>query len=177
MLFANIRTMLTAAVAACYMADEGASETLLDLESINDIDLSTVEDVPEFVEPPNGVYQLGLKAKIEGYKNKEGEANTRIRHIYEIQKVIELADKTELEPTEGSLFSETFVANGEGLKYWKAKAKSILGDLGNSKVSEVLNELNSGVSFRATTKLKKTADKNDKTKEFTNVQIRVVSQE
>lgn len=155
---------------------EVTNETLLDLENLDEMDVGGIEAAPEFIEPPVGRYRLGLQAKVEKYE-KDDESKRRVRFIYNIRDVVELKDKTALVPAEGSLFSETFTVTPEGLKYWKSKAMSILGELGTATFGEVMNELNKGVSFLADVKTKQTTGKDAEgnKKEFTNVQVRVIS--
>lgn len=164
-----------------------ATETLIDLDNLDDIQLNGVEAAPEFIEPPHGRYKLGVQAKIEAYEKDEKDAEgdktgekipaKRIRFTYSILEVIELKDKRELIPAEGSLFSETFTATSEGLPYFKTRATAILGELGNASVKEVINELNNEmVTFVADVKLRVTKQKDDEGNErsFTNVNVRVV---
>lgn len=163
-------------------------ETLLDLDNLDDISLAGIEAAPEFIEPPTGRYKLGVQAKMEEYekdeKDAEGEKTgekvkaKRIRFTYSILETMELKDKKDLQPADGSLFSETFTATSEGLPYFKTRASAILGDLGNATIKEVITELNNEVvTFVADVKTRSTkqkdADGNERT--FTNVNVRVVT--
>lgn len=157
-------------------------ETLLDLDSVEDLDFDSIEDAPGFVTPPNGLYLLTLdKACIEAYKtkakgDKPSENRKRFAHYYSIAKVLELEDANEQAPKEGDKFSERFMMNEQGLKYWKTKAKSILGEIGKVSVANVLKELSSGqYTFKAKIQLKKTTG--DDKKEYTNIQVRVIAKE
>jgi len=159
-----------------------SEETLLDLDSVEDMDFDTIEDAPGFVTPPNGLYVLTVtKACIEAYKTKArngkpSENRKRFAHYYSIDKVIELEDANEQSPKIGDKFSERFMFNDQGLKYWKTKAKSILGDIGKQTVANVLKELSNGsYTFKAKIQLKDT--KGDDGKTYTNVQVRVMSKE
>lgn len=154
------------------------NETLLDLDNFDDLSVDGIEAAPEFIEPPTGRYKLGVTAKIETYPDKETEEEKkRIRFIYDIQEVAELKDSKALIPAVGSLFSETFTVTAEGLKYWKTRSVAILGDLGKATVKEVIETLNGGVSFLADVKTRtstqKDADGNKR--EYTNVNVRVIS--
>jgi hypothetical protein len=158
------------------MAEETNDDvTLLDLDNLDDLDVSSFEAAPEFIDPPKGRYILNLTAKVEPYE-KDGEDKKRSRCIYSVKDAVELANKKDLVPAEGSMFSETFQVNPEGMKYWKSKAIAILGDLGNSTVGDVLRELNNGVQFVADVRMKtstgKDADGNART--YENVQVRIV---
>lgn len=165
-------------------AVEKTEATLLDLDTVEDMDFDSIEDPPGFVNPPDGVYDLRItKACIEKYKVKNpgpGESNERKRfaHYYTIERVVEIADSTEQEPKVGDKFSERFMMNEDGMKYWKGKAKAILGDVGKVSVSNVLAELSSGnylVRARITNKKSKgkkgTPDEN---KEYNNTNVRII---
>lgn len=156
--------------------------TLLDLDDVEGMDFDSIEDPPGFVTPPNGVYDLTVtKAVIEKYKTRE-EPNVekkRFANYYEIVSVVEIEDANEQEPKQGDKFSERFMMNEQGMKYWKGKAKAILGDVGKVTVANVLKELSSGnYTFRARITNKKTMGKkgspNEK-KEFTNTNVKVLA--
>lgn len=164
------------------VVNEG-QETLLDLDSVENMSFDSIEDAPGFVTPPNGIYILSLdKAAIESYKTKakdgqESENRKRFSHYYGIVAVKELEDVKDQAPPIGSKFSERFMFNEKGLSYWKSKAKDILGELGQGvTVANVLQELNSGTySFIA--KIANKKSKGQDGKEYTNTQVRVVSRE
>ena len=149
-------------------------ETLLDLDSVDDLSFDDIPDAPGFVQPPDGTYTLCVeKACIETYKTKEGESRKRFAHYYSIASVLELADQTEQKPGIGDKFSERFMMNEKGLQFWKTKAKQILGDVGKITVSNALNELSTGnYTFKARVQSKKSKGKDGK--EYTNVQVRVL---
>jgi len=163
-----------------------SNETLIDLDNLDNIDMSTMESAPEFIEPPAGRYKLGVQAKIEEYekdevidKEKTGEKvkAKRIRFTYDIQETLELKNKKDLTPAEGSLFSETFTATAEGLPYFKTRAASILGDLGNATIKEVIGTINKEtIGITADVKVKTTTvkDADGNSKDYTNVNVRVI---
>lgn len=161
--------------------ETSSEETLLDFSNteLDDIDLGTIDTLPSFLQPPEGTFVLHMeKASVEKKVDKETKVvKKRIQHLYSIYKTIELADSSELIPPDGSLFTENFQLNAEGLKYWKKKATQILDvkSIDNSKLTDVLKELTDGkYYFNAKIVLKKTQNKADG-KEYTNVQVRVVS--
>lgn len=165
------------------------TDTLLDLDNLEDMSMENTEAAPEFIEPPSGRYRLGVQVKTEAYEadetdtdgNKTGEKvpAKRIRFIYTIQEVLELKNKKELTPAEGSLFSESFKATAEGLRYYKRRAMDILGDLGNATIKDINNTLNEdAVSFVADVKTSDTTVVDKETGEkrtFTNTRVRVVT--
>lgn len=149
-------------------------ETLLDLDNVDDLELDDIPDAPGFVQPPDGVYILNVeKACIEKYKTKEGEEKKRFSHYYAIASIIELLNSSEQAPNTGDKFSERFMMNEDGLKYWKTKAKAILGDVGKISVANALAELSTGnYSFKARVQTKESKGKDGKT--YKNVQVRVI---
>lgn len=156
--------------------------TLLDLDSLENGTLDDVEAAPDFVEPPTGDYLLGIsKAGIEEFLSKKAkeegkEPVTRIRFIYTVKKVHQLADANELQPAEGSLFSENFQGTSEGLRYFKKRVQDILGGADKIKgatIKDICNELEAGgYEFNARVTLKVTKDK-ETGNEYRNVNLRV----
>lgn len=163
-------------------ATEALQETLLDLDSVEDMDFESIEDAPGFVTPPNGLYLLTVqKACVEAYKTKArdgkpSENRKRFAHYYTIDKVLELEDTSEQAPKEGDKFSERFMFNEQGVKYWKTKAKAILGEVGKVSVANVLTELSTG-NYHFKAKIQNKKSKGDDGKEYTNTQVRVLAKE
>jgi len=162
--------------------EDASNETLLDgdIEDLDTISADTIEDQPGFVDPPTGIYTLSVqKAATEIYVPKKGDnANkrmSRIKHIYRIDNVVEISDKSELIPPENALFSEQFSGNADGRKYWKFKAKAILNrkELGKATIKEICEELtNNSTPFRA--KVINQQKTGDDGTVYTNIQVRVV---
>lgn len=152
--------------------------SLLDLDDIDNLDFDSIEDPPGFVTPPNGIYDLRItKGCVEKYKVKENpnEERKRFANYYEVIAVRELEDPNEQMPKEGDKFSERFMMNEQGMKYWKGKAKAILGDMGKVTVANVLKELSSGnYEFRAKITNKKSKNEKDG-KEYTNTNVKVIA--
>lgn len=158
-----------------------AEDTLLDLDNLDNLDVSTVEAAPEFIEPPTGRYKLSVQVKKEEGKPAEGDEEAkaaRFRFIYSVVEVVQLKDKNELLPAIGSLFSESFSATQEGLKYWKQRATAILGDLGKATIKEV-NEQLGEAQFTADVRLdiSKAKDKDGNIREYKNIRVKVISEE
>lgn len=106
--------------------------TLLDLDSLLDGTLDSVEDLPDYVTPPTGLYVLTLpECKLETFtkRGKDGakdEPNqVRIRLTYKVEGVLETEEGT-YPPADGSLFSDTFMFNDMGKAIFKKTAKAIL---------------------------------------------------
>jgi hypothetical protein len=140
-----------------------AENTILDLDSMMDMEMSKVEDVPNYVTPPDGLYTFSVQeVKSEKYtsKAKDGKPETkgqRIRITYVIDGVVECDDAAP--PAVGSMFSESFMATEDGLKYFKRQAKNIMNveDLDKATLRDVMDGL-TGTKFNAKTQLKKSSD-------------------
>lgn len=101
--------------------------TVLDLDSILDMTLDNVKDVPDYVNPPSGAYLLSITdAKFEIKKNKEGEKIGRFTITYKVEDTVELVSDKELPVAEGSLFSESFTYTEDGIAFLKKQAKKLL---------------------------------------------------
>lgn len=154
--------------------------SLLDLDNLSDMNMDEIPDAPGFVDPPDGIYVLRCtKACIETYKTREepNKDKKRFAHYYAIEKVIELDNSDEQEPSVGSKFGERFLVNADGMKYWKSKAKAILGDVGSISVADALAELSTEeyvFKARVQTRESKGKKESDKNKTYRNVQIRVL---
>lgn len=151
--------------------------TLLDLDNIEDVAMGNIEDLPEFVTPPDGVYVFATNtAKSSSSKDKEtGELRKRINHTYSICKILQVADPNALVPPLGSLVGENFTFNDMGLKVWKAKIKGVLGNFFTAEmtIKEALAEINDNqYYFVGKTRVKKSTGKNGQ--DYENVQIQFV---
>lgn len=147
--------------------------TLLDMDSILDQTLDNVEDVPDYVTPPAGLYVLKINdAKIESYKNKKGEEGLRIKLVESIVATEDCGD--EVPPAAGSLFSETFQATEDGLKFFKKQAKRILNveDISGVSIRDILDSLKN-VEYRAKVTIKRTPNK-DGGDPYENIQVRPI---
>lgn len=166
---------------------EEISSTLLGLDDIENMDFDSIEDAPGFVQPPDGIYKLMVfKADLNKYKVKpenqvpgEPTEKKRFRLFYEIMEIEEMDEAAEQKPKVGDKFSENFMVNEEGVKYWKSKAKAIMGrELGKVTVANVLKELGAGnYEFRAkvqNTENEGKAGTANAGKKFKNTNVRVI---
>lgn len=147
------------------------NETLLDLDSILDVDLGSVEDVPDYVIPPEGNYVLTCKeAKVDTYKDKETKVDIpRIKVTMQVDETIELANEKELPVANNSLFTLTFQASQDGLKYFKKFAMKVLNvdDMNDATVRQAMDALEN-YQFKAAITIRK-SESNGKTHENVNV--------
>lgn len=161
---------------------EEKKESLLDMDSILNQSIDEVETAPEFVVPPDGAYLLGIAdAKLESYDftDKETgaeEERTRIKLFYQVVQTHKLVSEEESPVPAGSLFTEQFMTNPQGLSYFKRQAKNILGEdtIKGTSIGEILKELPNNHSFNADVRTKQTTvGKGDAAKTYRNVQVRI----
>ena len=154
--------------------------TILDLDTMMDMAMDSIETLPDFVTPPAGTYNLGInKAFIEEYQTKQtatekAKKSTRIKILYAVDSTIELSSN-EQPVKDGALFSEQFMGTSEGLKYFKRQAMNILNVEEESLKGVSLKEILAGlmdVHFKARITIKKSAKEGGG--EYENVQVRPV---
>lgn len=148
-----------------------SNDTILDLDALLDSTMDGVKDVPDFVNPPAGVYMLRVKeAKSEQYtqKAKDGKPEQKALRLKIMYEVAETIETKEAPVADGSLFSESFMATEDGLGYFKNQAKKIFNvkELGDAKIRDILESL-TGQEFKAAITIRKTG-------EYENVQVRPV---
>lgn len=177
----SILSLLCAAALPLMMAEESVGgDTLLDMDDILGTSLDDVESAPEFIDPPDGNYNLDIqKVGLENYESKDKDTQQvskkrRLRITYAVHKTIELANPNELTAPDGSLFSETFMINPEGLKYFKRQAKNVLGEDNIKEVplKDIMNEMMNDKTVKAKVKTKTTTGDNGK--EYSNVQVHIL---
>lgn len=152
--------------------------TLLDLDALMDSKLDSVESLPDYMNPPPGLYVLTcVSGKIEKYDikeegNKTGEQGNRIKLTYRVDETKEVV-AGEMAIPDGSLFTETFQGTEEGLKYCKKACMNILGikDFEGASLGEILDGI-SNAQFNARITIRKSEPTPGKV--YENVQIRAV---
>lgn len=163
------------AVGSVEQVDENMN-SLLGMEEMENMSFDEVEANPGFVQPPVGVYRIGLhQANIKTRKNKEGKLQRNINHIYKILATEELADSSEKPVADGGLFSERWQMTPEGLGYWKPRVSEIIGEgqTTGMRVTDVVRLLNDGgYTFKAKISHRETKDKDGKT--YININIQVI---
>ena len=143
---------------------------LLDLDALLDSNMDAVPDVPDYVTPPAGTYVLSIAdADISKTAGKDGKPDTiRLNLTYKIDQSVEVEG---MPVADGSLFSERFTYNEQGLGYFKRQAKNILNEnIDGVSIRDVLATLKEGIPFKAVITLSKSGD-------FTNVRVRPVHEE
>jgi hypothetical protein len=157
---------------------EKQKESLLDMDSILNQSIDDVETAPEFVVPPDGAYVLGISdCKLEEYdfedkESKEKEKRTRIKIFYAVASTTKLASEEESPVPVGSLFTEQFMTNPQGLSYFKRQAKNVLGEenIKGVTIGEIIKELPNNHFFNADVRVKE-SKVGEKT--YRNVQVRI----
>lgn len=142
--------------------------TILDVDSLLDTQMDSVETMPDYVTPSKGVYQLKVKeAGIVAGKEKDGVKTNRLSITYEIAETLE---SDEAPYPNGSLFSERFTATEDGLKYFKKQATKILNvaDMTGATLRDIMDGLQN-VEFKAVITVRSSTGDNGKTYENVNV--------
>ena len=151
--------------------------TILDLDALLDSTLDNVADMPDYQNPPAGLYKLAVaKVEIDEY-SKKAEPTVKLKRIkmeYKVAATVQLADAKDLPVADGTIFSENFSANEDGLAFFKKAAKKILNvaDLDGVSLRDVFASL-VGAEFDAKITIKETKSA-DGSATYENVRINVV---
>ncbi len=153
------------------------ASTILDLDAMMDETLDNVPDMPDYQNPPDGLYKLVCKeVKTETYtsKPKDGKpasSGTRIRMTTAVVATTEFPSGMPV--PDGTLFSETFQGTEEGLGYFKARAIKVLNvaDVKGVSLRDIYAEL-TGKEYDAkiSTKVSKVGDN-----VYENLNVRVIA--
>ena len=151
--------------------DSGSSEvgSSVDMDSILNEDLDNIPDMPDFVNPKEGVYLLHVE---EVDLAKEIGDNRAISISYTIKELIQ-AKGTEMgdDVKEGDKFSELyFMSTPKGAEYVKQHLKKILApvsiQMGTANLRDTLQAF-SGCDIYGVVKLKR--DRDDKNKYYPQI--------
>ncbi|WCD44286.1 hypothetical protein Tiera_030 [Polaromonas phage Tiera] len=152
--------------------------TLLDLDSLMDTKLDSVATLPDFMNPPNGLYRLAVtEAGLKKYDVKDeagkatGDSAHRISITYKVVTTREY-DSSELPVPDGTLFTEGFQGTEQGLEYFKKRAMGILNvkEFDGASLGDIFTGLvNEEFEAKLTTKTAKVGNK-----EYENLQIRIL---
>lgn len=153
-----------------------SEQTILDLDAMLDIEMDKVETLPDYVTPPPGIYLLKVEeAAVKEYTikakdNKPAGKGNRLNITYSVVKTIETTD---LPVKDGSLFSESFMATEDGIKFFKKQAMNIMNvtDLTGARMKDVLDGLKD-IEFKSKITIRKTPDGSGG--HYENVQVRPV---
>jgi hypothetical protein len=152
-----------------------SENTILDLDALLDASLDNVADLPDYINPPTGLYVIDVdNAEIKAPKSaKDKDGNKKASTIVVTYKVAETVETEGVPVPVGSLFSERFQGTQEGLEYFKRKAKNILNtdDLTGVPLKDILAELKNqkGLKGKVITAMTKADD--GKTYENCNVRF------
>lgn len=154
-----------------------ANDTILDLDAMMDSALDAIPEAPDYITPPAGNYMLEVNnVENDKYKDKEQVEKTRIKITYKILSTIDLSDTTQLPVSDGTLFTETFMATEQGVGFFKKQAKNVLNvsTVDGTPLRDIYNTLK-GVQFKAAITIRKTPGTGKNLgKEFENATIRPV---
>lgn len=161
---------------------EAIDTTLLNMEDALSMNLDEVAEAPDFVDPPTGNYILTImKAGLEEYETKDRETKEdvkrkRLRVSYAISSTVELAKPGEDKVPNGSMFSETFMLNKDGLSFFKKQAVKILGadNIAQVHLQDILTEMSNKHFFEANVRMKEsTKGEGEDRKTFRNANVRI----
>ena len=146
--------------------------TILDMDAMLDQTLDNVEDVADFVTPPAGNYVLGHEScAVDRYKSKDGSEGVRIKAQLKVVSTVELEGEA-LPVADGSLFSLTWQATEDGLKYFKKYAKQVLNveDLDGVTLRDIMASVADVKEFNARVTIRRSPKEGGG--EYENVQVR-----
>lgn len=146
---------------------------VLDLETMANETLDSIEEAADFQNPPAGEYSIQVDdAKIDKYKNKEGEEKQRIKITYSVLETISLASDEPPVPN-GTLFTETFTATEQGLSFFKKRAREVMdvSDTAGVTLGDMMSSIK-GAAVHCRISIKKSPKPGGG--EYENVQIRIV---
>lgn len=151
--------------------------SILDIDALMDMEMDKIETLPDFINPPAGLYQLMCKeAKFEKFTSEKlpGVEQTRIRVTTAVETTYEVENGNS-PVADGSLFSESFQGTEEGVKFFKKAAMGILGvsDFEGAKLRDVMEAV-AGVSYKARITVRTTKATDGSGKTYENLNIRAV---
>lgn len=148
--------------------------TILDLDQLLDATLDGVEDIPDYLTPPTGLYKLSIiEAEIKAGKKadpakKQAAKAARIVITYKVDSTVE----TEGMPVpDGSLFTEGMQGTEDGLKFFKKQARKLLNveSLDGVPIRGILDALKEVQLFDARITVRKSTG--DQGQEYENVNV------
>lgn len=148
-------------------------EKILDLDAMLDGNMDAVEDIPDYVTPPAGVYMLKInKVELDKREGKDGADDT-IRIVSTIE-VVESKEVEGMPVADGSFFTERFTYSEEGLQYFKRFAKNWLNtsDINGVSLRDTFEALTSNPPITAVVTVATTKGKDGK--DYTNTRVRPV---
>ena len=152
-----------------------SDNTILDLDSMMNDSLDNIPDAPDYVQPPNGEYNLNVKdCAVDKYETKKepGVQKQRLKITYSISQTLSTLNNEPPVP-DGSIFTENFMATEQGLSFFKKRIKEIMGasDVAGVSLGDMMNSVK-GMDFSARVSIKKT--KGSDGTEYENIQLRVL---
>ncbi len=155
-----------------------AENTILDLEAMANESLDSIQEAPDYSNPPPGEYVLDVKdAAIDKYTSKDepGVQKQRIKITYAVAETVQLAG-TEPPVPDGTLFTETFMATEQGLSFFKKRIRELMNaeSVDGVSLSDMMNSVKGQqVKARLSIKLSpKPANKGGGN--YENLQIRIL---
>ena len=151
--------------------------TILDLDALLETKLSGVETLPDYMNPPSGLYVLTIKEcgpkkyKLKDANKKEtGEEAHNISLTIEVTETLQLADG-EIGVPNGTLFTERFQATEQGLQFFKKRAMGVLNetDFGDAGLGDIFAAMKEA-QFKARVTYRKSTGQEGQVYENLNMQ-------
>ena len=127
-----------------------SDEKMLDLDSMLEDTLDTIEEMPDYLNPPTGVYMLAVAKAPEIKKYKQDDGSER----QSISLTLSVAETVETEETpvpDGTLFTQNFQGTEKGLSALKRDARKILDveNLDGVSLRDIFGALEAAEPFKA----------------------------
>lgn len=158
--------------------NDNTAVTILDIDSILDMQMSDVVDIPDYITPDTGMYMLAIQ-DMEVVQSKEDGKPARIKAVICVSATIELADGG-MPVADGSLFTLSWQGTQQGLEYFKRDAKKWLNvdDLSGLSMSDVFEGLKAlepvkakVVQRKSVSKVKDPETGDSVSKTYTNIDV------
>lgn len=155
--------------------------TILDLDAMLDTKASSIETLPDYMNPGAGIYAMTVKecatkdfeVKDPETKKPTGSKAKNITLTYSIDETLSIADG-ELPVPNGTLYSERFQPTEQGLEFFKKRVMGITGEseegLADATIGEMMGSL-AGIQNKVKVTIRKTKGDNGETYENVNLQF------
>jgi len=150
-------------------------DTILDLNTMMEETLDSVQEIAGYENPPAGEYSLTVKdAAVDSYTSKDGVPGQRLKITYEIAATHSTANNEQPVP-DGTLFTETFQATEQGLGFFKKRIKELLNveNVAGVALRDMLASVK-GATVDARISIKKTPKKDIPGEFWENLNIKIV---
>jgi hypothetical protein len=136
------------------------------IDSLLDMQLDDLADLPEFKVFPAGAHRATMK-----FERKEISTHPAIELKFKLLETVELSDPSEVAPDVGTESSVAFMLDNEfGVGKLKEVLKPLSAHLGVTKVSEVI-EASAGLEVLVVTKVRQNKEKTQNYLDVVSLQV------